>query len=121
MSRALTLASGEVIISYDIFKWFCEGETAEEIYDSLDVFNKEKPPRDEFISKLEEAFPPELIKEVRVKRDDLLKECDWTQTRDVDLANNQEWVTYRQELRDLPQTITPIIGKPIDDYFPSPP
>jgi len=119
MSRALTLASGEVIISYDIFKWFCEGETAEEIYDSLDVFNKEKPPKEEFISKLNDAFPPHLIKEVRVKRDVLLKDCDWTQSRDVDLVDNEAWVTYRQELRDLPQTITPVIGKPIDDYFPS--
>jgi len=121
MSRALTLASGEVIISYDIFKWFCEGETAEEIYDSLDVFNKEKPPRDEFISKLNDAFPQHLIKDVRVKRDYLLKECDWTQSRDVDLADNEAWVMYRQQLRDLPQTINPIIGKPIDNYFPSPP
>lgn len=121
MSRALELASGEVIISYDICKWSCDGETAEEIYDSLDVFKKEKPPKDEFISKLEEAFPPELIKELRVKRDYLLKECDWTQIRDVDLADNEAWVMYRQQLRDLPQTITPIIGKPIDDYFPSPP
>jgi hypothetical protein len=83
------------------------------------VFNKEKPPRDEFISKLEEAFPPKLIKEVRVKRDYLLKECDWTQSRDVDLLSNDAWVTYRQELRDLPQTITPVIGKPLDDYFPT--
>jgi len=121
MSRALTLASGDVVVSYDIFKWFCEGETAEEIYESLDVFNKEKPPKEEFISKLEEAFPQHLIKEVRVKRDYLLKECDWTQSRDVDLVDNYEWVTYRQELRDLPQTIQPVIGKPIDDYFPSSP
>jgi len=50
-----------------------------------------------------------------------LKECDWTQSRDVDLADNEAWVMYRQQLRDLPQTINPIIGKPIDDYFPSSP
>jgi len=42
--------------------------------------------------------------DVKTKRNGLLSESDWTQFRDVDLANNAQWVTYRQNLRDIPQT-----------------
>ena len=44
---------------------------------------------------------------LRRKRDPLLAESDWTQNRDVELANDAEWKTYRQELRDLPASSTP--------------
>lgn len=36
-------------------------------------------------------------------RDTLLAESDYTQLPDVNLANKQEWITYRQLLRDIPQ------------------
>ena len=42
--------------------------------------------------------------DVKTKRNALLAESDWTQTRDVDLANNAQWVSYRQDLRNIPQT-----------------
>lgn len=42
--------------------------------------------------------------DVKTKRNNLLSESDWTQKRDVNLANDAEWVTYRQQLRDIPQT-----------------
>lgn len=42
--------------------------------------------------------------EIKKKRNTLLAESDWTQKRDVNLANDAEWVTYRQQLRDIPQT-----------------
>lgn len=42
--------------------------------------------------------------DARRKRDDLLKESDWVLIRSVDQAVPvpQEWVQYRQALRDLP-------------------
>lgn len=40
--------------------------------------------------------------DVRNRRDLLLAQSDWTQTRDIELPNNDEWVTYRQALRDIP-------------------
>lgn len=40
--------------------------------------------------------------DVRNFRNRLLTHSDWTQSRDVELTNNAEWVTYRQTLRDLP-------------------
>ena len=38
----------------------------------------------------------------RAKRNAMLIESDWTQSRDVVLSNDAEWKTYRQALRDLP-------------------
>lgn len=41
--------------------------------------------------------------EVRTFRDNLLKECDWTQLQDSPITGSKltEWQTYRQELRDI--------------------
>jgi len=43
---------------------------------------------------------------LRNKRNELLKESDWTQVNDCPLSDSkkQEWATYRQSLRDLPST-----------------
>jgi|AOAMet1_04_M0_20_1038515.scaffolds.fasta_scaffold30448_1 hypothetical protein len=41
------------------------------------------------------------LEEIRLQRDKLLVESDWTQCRDVVLSNDTEWATYRQALRDM--------------------
>jgi hypothetical protein len=45
------------------------------------------------------------VAEMRRKRTDLLKACDWTQIADAPLTTEQRdaWAAYRQALRDLPQ------------------
>ena len=45
---------------------------------------------------------------VRSDRNALLSGSDWTQVADVALSAEKvaEWATYRQELRDLPSTVT---------------
>lgn len=51
--------------------------------------------------------PPELTwDDIRSKRDGLLIASDWTQIADAPLTTEQKaaWATYRQALRDLPQT-----------------
>ena len=42
---------------------------------------------------------------IRTQRDQLLKDSDWTQISDynLELENKEQWATYRQELRDLPE------------------
>ena len=41
---------------------------------------------------------------IRLQRDLLLGECDWTQLIDVPVAvDKAAWATYRQALRDVPQ------------------
>ena len=43
---------------------------------------------------------------VRLERNNLLTESDWTQMSDSPLSDSKktEWATYRQSLRDLPST-----------------
>ena len=51
-----------------------------------------------------------LLDELRISRNMKLLSCDWTQLADSPLSNDKkaEWATYRQELRDLPATVTDI-------------
>jgi len=42
---------------------------------------------------------------IRATRNQLLKDCDWTQIADC-TADKTAWATYRQALRDLPSGIT---------------
>ena len=49
--------------------------------------------------------------DIRLKRDGILKETDWTMTTGSSVDQAQ-WAAYRQNLRDLPQTYS---GKTPDD------
>tara|TARA_X000001388_G_scaffold67177_1_gene54371 strand:+ start:275 stop:568 length:294 start_codon:yes stop_codon:yes gene_type:complete len=42
------------------------------------------------------------IEENRVSRNAKLTGSDWTQMPDITLTNKDEWLAYRQALRDLP-------------------
>lgn len=46
------------------------------------------------------------MNQIRSRRDQLLSVCDWTQVVDTPVNTKLTWVTYRQQLRDLPSTIT---------------
>ena len=61
-----------------------------------------KPTEDEINAKIAELEAAEPARQVRVIRDRLLAESDWTQNRDVVLLNDITWKRYRQDLRDLP-------------------
>jgi len=52
--------------------------------------------------------PKESMEFLRTRRNQLLTESDWTQSRDVLLSNDEEWKTYRQQLRDLPKNTDPM-------------
>lgn len=52
--------------------------------------------------------PKESMESLRMRRNQLLAESDWTQSRDVLLSNDEEWKTYRQQLRDLPKNTDPM-------------
>ena len=51
-------------------------------------------------------FEGDAMKHLRSDRDILLKESDWTVLPDSQLSASKqdEWKTYRQELRDLPSS-----------------
>lgn len=68
---------------------------------------------------MNEKEKEEYTNVVRELRNKYLQESDWTQIPDVPLPNKQEWLDYRQALRDLPKNIN------FDDlysfFFPTPP
>jgi hypothetical protein len=68
-----------------------------------------KPTREELESRLEELIAAEPMKLLREQRDSKLLECDWTQGEDVPESIKTKWKLYRQQLRDLPSTVTPKI------------
>jgi len=53
-----------------------------------------------------QAAKDSAMANIRGQRNQLLKECDWTQIADCTIPKKAEWTTYRQTLRDLPSTIT---------------
>ena len=57
------------------------------------------------------------IAQMRLQRDRLLAQSDWTQAHDDPTGRRDEWATYRQALRDFPVTWTP--GP--EANFPEPP
>jgi hypothetical protein len=48
-----------------------------------------------------------LMERMRIFRNRLLADTDWTQTADNPTGNGEAWATYRQQLRDFPATWTP--------------
>ena len=66
-----------------------------------------KPTEDEInakIAELEAAEPMRLLREERTRR---ISTSDWMANSDVTMSD--EWKTYRQALRDLPSTQTPVL------------
>ena len=49
---------------------------------------------------------------LRIERNRLLSESDWTGASDTALTSEQQsaWRLYRQHLRDLPSTAVPTLG-----------
>lgn len=66
---------------------------------------------DDVESKYQEIKSAEPLRLLRIERNRLLSETDWTQNRDVTLTNDAEWAAYRQALRDLPNTATPSLDE----------
>ncbi|QIZ21583.1 hypothetical protein E5R92_07285 [Candidatus Pelagibacter giovannonii] len=56
----------------------------------------------------EKQLQRKINEQVRLPREQLLKDSDWSQLSDNGLSSEKktEWQTYRQELRDLPSTIS---------------
>jgi hypothetical protein len=58
----------------------------------------------------------EQMEAIRIRRNKLLSDSDYTQLGDV-YKDKSGWATYRQQLRDLPSTIT----DPFNVTWPTPP
>jgi hypothetical protein len=56
--------------------------------------------------------------DIRTKRDQLIRESDWTMVQDA-TVNQAAWAQYRQILRDLPQTYASVTPDKV--VWPEPP
>ena len=82
----------------------------------------EKPPKEEFEAKLQELVDAQPLKELRTKRNTVLDQSDKYATIDyphATVAKQQEWLDYRQALRDLP-SVTEDPLNPVWPLVPSP-
>tara|TARA_B100001989_G_scaffold249648_1_gene225326 strand:- start:703 stop:1074 length:372 start_codon:yes stop_codon:yes gene_type:complete len=74
-----------------------------------------KPTETEVANKIIELDNAEAMRLLRVERNKLLAESDWTQIDDgpFDISVKTLWINYRKQLRDLPATSTP----KLDSYY----
>ena len=82
----------------------------------------EKPPKEEFEAKLQELLDGQPLKELRQERNRRLDQTDYLFTSDFPHTTpekKQEWLDYRQALRDLP-TATEDPENPVWPVQPSP-
>lgn len=72
-----------------------------------------------YVHVLADMTEAEIWAPVRAERDARLATCDWTQLADAPLAAEVKsaWATYRQALRDLPETQT----DPVNVVWPTEP
>lgn len=110
----------------DIFTYYVLNETLHEYTNEQKLTKSYKPSYDckwsnqtfEWVDvRTDEQKFIEAEALVKLKRNELLVESDWTQLPDVSLSNKNEWASYRQQLRD----ITMQSGYPFDVVFPKPP
>ena len=84
-----------------LVKYFKNNEwNYEETYGSLEWLDTITPkPTKEH---LEILYDDLLKEEMRMERNQLLKDSDYTVLPDFPTANKQAWLDYRQDLRDFP-------------------
>lgn len=111
-SRALvTFAKLGVL---EIFDQYIETDpTTEEEFLKIEYPTKPSVSWKEYIATYEQTKNKSQPILLRKYRQHLLNDCDWVMTADVftSLANKDEWITYRQKLRNLPETLTNYVWK----------
>ena len=86
-------------------EWSCNADDYNQItWYSHDI---PKPTRAQVDAKIEELKAAEPMRLLRVERDRLIAETDWWVL--PDRTPTDEQLAYRQALRDLPDTATPVL------------
>ena len=86
--------------------WSLDGETYEKLWWSDDN-EFPKPTKEEIEAKIQELKAVEPMRLLRLERDRLLTETDWWAVSDRTMTSEQS--AYRQALRDLPDTASPVL------------
>jgi len=86
-------------------EWSCNGED----YDQINWLSSDipKPTKAQVEAKIQELKAAEPMRLLRIERDRLLAETDWWAVSDRTMTSEQS--AYRQALRDLPDTATPVL------------
>jgi len=74
------------------------------------LVGSDKPTESEIDTELTRLTNAEPMRLLRIERNSRLTACDWTQSRDITLSNDDAWKTYRQALRDLPTSASPSLN-----------
>jgi len=79
----------------------------------IDGHGHNKPTAAVITAKITELETAEPLRVLRQERDKRLVACDWVVTKANELGTEvpAEWKTYRQALRDLPETATPTLDE----------
>ena len=93
--------------------------SANNTYDSIQILSGQAKPSYEDFKNVYDRVVNVIVpfENLRAKRNELLQDTDWTQTNDIRLENNEEWIKYRQALRDLPANTE----DPTNPTWPEPP
>ena len=96
---------------YSSSKWILRTDGNDQTsYDSLEwVDSSTKPTKAKLDSYLSSVETEEMVV-FRQMRNQKLLESDWTRIDDCGISTSKkaEWATYRQELRDITKTVTPV-------------
>ena len=85
---------------------------------------KAQPTEEQIQAKIAELKEAEPLRLLREQRNQLLQQSDWRATVDYPGSNQAAWLTYRQNLRDLPANSTPSLddnGQLTGVTWPTPP
>jgi len=107
---------------YPDTEWGCDENTYEGLHWSAKN-TIEKPSKSDIEEKLTILQNAEPMRQLRIQRNQLLQETDWRMVSDYPGSNQAEWVTYRQDLRDI-TTQTPSLdstGQLTGITWPTPP
>ena len=74
----------------------------------MDLTPEEEQARLQDIENNESNYFNLKINDLRIRRNGLLAETDWTVLPDSPIADKTAWQTYRQELRDITNGLTTV-------------
>lgn len=123
--QALKMSYLEVAVSLGGWYIMDYSETVDGLWEQMTMKDRdekeiEKPSKEEYMELITPIYKAKVMVIIRNKRNELLKESDWTQLPDVNISK-EEWVTYRQALRDITASLEIEFGKELEDYFPTSP
>ncbi len=123
--QALKMSYLEVAVSLGGWYIMDYSETVDGLWEQMSMKDRdekeiEKPSKEEYMELITPIYKAKVMVIIRNKRNELLKESDWTQLPDVNISK-EEWVTYRQALRDITDSLEIEFGKELEDYFPTSP